>query len=224
MSPKSLVALKQFTQLVKRLLEDEGLEAYGPGSDWKHLNSGLEVVFDACESATYVRVRRPRVPPVMGHMTSVDYSMTVTSDFTDIINYKLCKNTSWGYVILPIVTFGEWFDALKFSLRQSDDLLVLRHIRAQQQMALDDTQKKLSGYDEQIAALKKEQATANVAAAVKRDLELSRPSSHPAPGPVRGNPPTKQQPYPVIVSLKNPPLKRASKGPPARNLRPRVKK
>jgi hypothetical protein len=158
--------------------------------------------------------------------------------------YRVCKNTNWGYITEDLDGFEPWYVALKFSLRQGDDLVIMKCLRDRQQAALDELQPKLLHYADVIQHLEKEQnemnakhvsimknAIQNTLAQQRKETEdqvIANPPPFPpkiGPTKVRVNRRNqiKMLPYPVVLTKDDdgPPLKRALKGQPYKNLRPR---
>jgi hypothetical protein len=224
----SLASLKEKITPIKELLTKQGFVCHANGWTWDCDKTGAEVIFDMYETASYVEILREGVRKDIEHQCSVKYSI---SYFQNVMKYQVCKSTSWGYCSVTLATFEEWMEALKFSLRQSDDLLIVQHIRERQQGIIDEGLKKLLQYDEKIAALKQEQKEVDQAETgvavlqavqMMSDVIAARAPSNPGPARKGRKSQLSKQPYIVVLPERPQMPHEARKSVAARNLRSRT--
>jgi hypothetical protein len=222
------LTLKEQAQLTRKLILNEGFVTTPDDFKLESSETGIEVEFRLYTPSLYIEIRPPAKAPLFRR--SVKYTMVNGSQG---MLYNVNKNTVWGYITVKLDHFETWLEALKYSLHQTDDLLIVEELRKQQAGLLKKEMEKVQRYEDIIVKLKLEQKDAKELEAavgslnVFKEAIVNQPHSPPKPGPERVRINRRNQiktvPYPVVLfeDKEGPVLKRASKGPPAKNLRPR---
>lgn len=217
------VIVTRYCQLVQQLLLKEGFTYKDSTEIWRCDTTAIEAeVFNYGEFCS-VHIHRRRIQDVT---QVIKYAIATERDGTKGIFCNVTKATAWGLIDCRIPSFEFWLENLKYSLNQTDDLLIVQELRRLQGGLLKEQERKVQAYDETILRLKTEQkAAVEFQKALKpvQKVIASPPLVSSNPGAIRRLREGRSYATYLPVNRDSPPLKRASRVAPAKNLRPRPK-